>query len=152
MPDLRRIAVVGAGLAGLSAAYELARTPGIVVTLFEASHRLGGTIETVTIPSAAGDPFVIETGPDSWVSDKPAARNLAIELGLKDQLIYSNDVRRRNYLAAFAPLSKAAGKLTPMPDGMRMMVPTRWAPVLESPLFSWQPASPTCASPNVPRS
>ncbi len=136
MPDRHQIAVVGAGMAGMAAAYELAQTPGVQVTLFEASNRLGGTVETVTIPSASGDPFVIECGPDSWVSDKPAARALAIELGLADQLIYSNDSRRRNYLARFGPGLRA--ELTPMPDGMRMMVPTRWAPVLDSPLFTWQ--------------
>jgi oxygen-dependent protoporphyrinogen oxidase len=123
-------------MAGMAAAYELARTAGIVVTLFEASHRLGGTVETVTLPSGAGCPFVIECGPDSWVSDKPAARELAIELGLEDQLIYSIDARRRNYLARFGAGNR--GQLLPMPDGMRMMVPTRWAPVLESPLFTWQ--------------
>ena len=136
MPDPHQIAVVGAGMAGMAAAYELAQTPGVQVTLFEASNRLGGTVETITIPSASGDPFVIECGPDSWVSDKPAAGALAIELGLADQLIYSNDNRRRNYLARFGPGLRA--ELTPMPDGMRMMVPTRWAPVLDSPLFTWQ--------------
>jgi oxygen-dependent protoporphyrinogen oxidase len=123
-------------MAGMAAAYEVARTPGVAVTLFEASHRLGGTVETVTLPSDSGAPFVIECGPDSWVSDKPAARELAIELGLEDQLIYSNDAQRRNYLARFGAGHR--GELVPMPDGMRMMVPTRWAPVLESPLFSWQ--------------
>jgi oxygen-dependent protoporphyrinogen oxidase len=135
MSELRRIAVVGAGMAGMAAAYELTRTPGVSVTLFEASRRLGGTVETVTVGSDAGEPFVIECGPDSWVSDKPAARELAVELGLEDQIIYSNDGRRRNYLARFGAGHR--GELLPMPDGMRMMVPTRWAPVLESPLFSW---------------
>ncbi len=128
----RRIAVVGAGMAGMAAAYELARLPGVAVTVFEASDRLGGTVETITVPSATGKgAFVIETGPDSWVSDKPSARALAIELGLGDELMGSNDAQRRNYLAR-------GRTLEPMPDGMRMMVPTRWAPVLESPLFSWQ--------------
>ena len=75
------------------------------------------------------DGYVIETGPDSWVSDKPWARELAIELGLEDELIYSNDAIRRTYLAR-------GRELVPMPDGMRMMVPTRWEPILDSPLFS----------------
>ena len=125
-----RIAVVGAGMAGLAAAYEIAKHPEVELTLFEASDRLGGTVETVHEHG-----FTIETGPDSWVSDKSAARDLATELGLVDQLIQSNDAVRRNYLA-----QGIAGRrqLTPMPDGMRMMVPTRWLPILESPLFSWQ--------------
>jgi oxygen-dependent protoporphyrinogen oxidase len=137
MPESRHIAIVGAGMAGLSAAYELAHDPDTSVTLFEASHRLGGTVETRTIPSSTNHPFVVECGPDSWVSEKRAARDLADELGLADELIHSNDAQRRNYLARTGA-SRAPSELLPMPDGMRMMVPTRWAPILESSLFSWQ--------------
>ena len=121
----RRIAVVGAGMAGLAAAYEVAQHPGHTLALFEATDRLGGTVETV---HRGG--FIIECGPDSWVSDKSAARDLSVALGLQDQIIQSNDAVRRNYLVQ-------GRALTPMPDGMRMMVPTRWLPVMESSLFSW---------------
>ncbi len=124
-PKRKRIAVVGAGISGMTAAYR-AQQAGQSPVLFEASSRLGGTVETLR---AGG--FTIETGPDSWVSDKTAARDLAVELGLGDQIISSNDAVRRNYLVQ-------GRQLTPMPDGMRMMVPTRWLPILESPLFSWQ--------------
>ena len=126
----RRVAIVGAGMAGLAAAYEVSKHPGCELTLFEATGRLGGTVETV---HEGG--FTIETGPDSWVSDKSAARELAVELGLSGEIIQSNDSIRRNYLAQ-AQFGRR--QLTPMPDGMRMMVPTRWLPILESPLFSWQ--------------
>jgi oxygen-dependent protoporphyrinogen oxidase len=122
----RRVAVVGAGIAGLTAAYEAGRQADVHVTLFEASDRLGGTVETVHEQG-----FTIECGPDSWVSDRPAARELAEELGLADEIIHSNDAVRRNYLVQ-------GRTLAPMPEGMRMMVPTRWLPILESPLFSWQ--------------
>ncbi len=117
-------------MAGLAAAYEAAKHPGCELTLFEAGDRLGGTVETVH-----EDGFIIETGPDSWVSDKSAARELATELGLAEDIIQSNDSIRRNYLARE---SFGRRQLVPMPDGMRMMVPTRWLPILESPLFSWQ--------------
>jgi oxygen-dependent protoporphyrinogen oxidase len=133
----RRIAIVGAGLAGMAAAHAVAQaeaarmqtqpgSPSLRLTLFEASSRLGGTIETIRRGG-----FTIECGPDSWVSDKPAMRQLALHLGLGDQLIPSNDALRRNYLVQ-------GRALMPMPDGLRMMVPTRWLPILESPLFSWQ--------------
>jgi oxygen-dependent protoporphyrinogen oxidase len=122
----RRIAVVGGGIAGLAAAYQASRHADTHVILFEAGSRLGGTVETV---QAQG--FTIECGPDSWVSERPAARELAEELGLADEIIHSNEAVRRNYLAR-------GGALAPMPEGMRMMVPTRWLPILESPLFSWQ--------------
>ncbi len=113
-------------MAGLAAAYEATKYPNAELTLFEASGRLGGTVETV-YPGG----FTVETGPDSWVSDRSALRELAEELGLGGAIIHSNDAIRRNYLVR----GKA---LMPMPDGMRMMVPTRWLPIMESPLFSWQ--------------
>ena len=122
----KQIAVVGGGLAGLTAAYELTSGAGQSITLFEASERLGGTIETVH-----ADGFTIECGPDSWVSDRPAARELAVELGLEAELIACNEPERKTYLAR-------GHELAPMPTGMRMMVPTLWEPILQSPLFSPQ--------------
>ncbi|HET9086220.1 MAG TPA: protoporphyrinogen oxidase [Acidobacteriaceae bacterium] len=127
---MKRIAVIGGGIAGVSAAYELAlqQRAGapIEFTLFEATDRLGGTVET-----ERRDGFVLECGPDSWVTEKPWARELAAELGLEDQIVTSQDEHRRTYLAE-------GRTLQPMPDGMRMMVPVQWAGVLNSPLFSWQ--------------
>lgn len=123
----RPIAVIGGGISGLAAAYQLARL-GAEFTLFEASGRLGGIVETV---HAQG--FVIECGPDAWLTEKPWAMELALELGLEDQLLFSNDEQRRTYL-----VKSTAGSptLVPIPDGMRMMVPTQWQPILESALFS----------------
>ncbi len=123
----RRIAIIGGGLSGITAAYELAvRHPDQSFTLFEASGRLGGTVETVHDQG-----FIIEAGPDSWVSEKPWARGLAEELGLASEIIPSNDYKRRTYIVRDR-------QLLPMPDGLRMMVPTRWEPVLHSPLISWE--------------
>jgi oxygen-dependent protoporphyrinogen oxidase len=123
------IAIVGGGIAGLATAYQLA-SDGVAFTLFEASPRLGGIIETVHRQG-----FVIECGPDSWVTEKPWARELAVELGLEDQIIPSNDQWRRTYVQQG---SQGQTQLVPIPDGMRMMVPSRWEPLLESPLFSEQ--------------
>ncbi len=120
-----RIAVIGGGIAGVSAAYELACS-GAEFVLYETSDRLGGIIETVR-----RDGFVIECGPDSWVTEKPWARELAVELGLEDEILPSNDRLRRTYIVQ-------GRELIAMPDGMRMMVPAKWEPLLSSPLFSWQ--------------
>jgi protoporphyrinogen/coproporphyrinogen III oxidase len=125
----KRIAIAGGGIGGLATAYQLA-CDGVEFTLFEASDRLGGIVETVHRPG-----FVIECGPDSWVTEKPWAHELAVELGLEDQIIPSNDQWRRTYVQQ--GLDRLA-HLVPIPDGMRMMVPARWGPLLESPLFSWQ--------------
>ena len=125
----KRIAIVGGGISGVATAYQLA-CDGVQCTLFEASHRLGGIVETVRRQG-----FVIECGPDSWVTEKPWARELAVELGLEDQIIASNDQWRRTYVQQGG---ERLAQLVPIPDGMRMMVPAKWGPLLESPLFSWQ--------------
>jgi protoporphyrinogen/coproporphyrinogen III oxidase len=123
----KRIAIAGGGISGLATAYQLA-CDGVEFTLFEASDRLGGIVETVRSQG-----FVIECGPDSWVTEKPWARELAVELGLEDQIIASNDQSRRTYVQ-----QGSEAQLVPIPDGMRMMVPAKWDPLLESPLFSQQ--------------
>jgi oxygen-dependent protoporphyrinogen oxidase len=128
MRQPRRIAIIGGGIAGLAAAYELAkltrdREP-VDVTLFEASSRLGGIVETTREGG-----FIIEGGPDGWVSEKPWARELALELGLEDELIFSNDDQRRTCVLI-------DGALKAMPNGMRMMVPADLAALDASDLFS----------------
>jgi oxygen-dependent protoporphyrinogen oxidase len=138
----RRVAILGGGIAGVTAAWQLEqrdRAEGDVeATLFEASSRLGGIVETVQ-----RDGFIIECGPDGWVTEKPWARELIRELGLHAKLISSNDAERVTYILS-------QGKLVPMPDGMRMMVPTDLAALDGSPLFSEEAkrayaAEPSCA-------
>lgn len=128
---MKRIAIIGGGIAGVTAAWQLARLAEagaeIEATLFEATSRLGGIVETVRSHN-----FVIECGPDGWVTEKPWARQLAEELGLADEIIASNDATRKTYVLQ----DKA---LVPMPDGMRMMVPGSLAALAaldSSPLFS----------------
>lgn len=123
-PAKKRVAIIGGGLSGLSAAYQLARDAQSEFTLFEASPRLGGIVETVR-----KDGFVIECGPDSWVTEKPWARDLAVELGLESEIIPSNDHQRRTYI-------QQRNQLIPMPQGMRMMVPTELSAIDDSPLFT----------------
>jgi protoporphyrinogen/coproporphyrinogen III oxidase len=129
---MKRIAIIGGGISGLTAAYELelARKRGAEIDwhLYEASDRLGGIIETTRQSTPEGE-FILEGGPDGWVSEKPWARELAIELGLEDQLIYSNDATRKTYILI-------DGKLQPIPDRMRMMVPEDLSALDSSPLFS----------------
>ncbi len=126
MSGRRRIAVVGGGISGLTAAYVLARdhTATCDVTLYEAGDHCGGTVETVR-----RDGFIVEGGPDSWVTEKPWAEELARELGLGHELLPSNDAERRTYIAE-------AGRLAALPDAMRMMVPLDLAALDDSPLFS----------------
>src|SRR6266404_6457754 len=126
---MQKVAIIGGGIAGLSAAYylEKERRAGAAVewSLFEADPRLGGVIKT-----DQREGFVLEAGPDSFLTAKPAAAELAREVGLGDQLIHSNDSTRKTYILV-------RGKLVAMPDGLQMMVPTiPWATAF-SPLFSF---------------
>ena len=72
----RRIVVIGGGIAGLAAAHHLVelnkeKSLGLDIKLLEASPRLGGTIATERI----GD-FLVEAGPDSFITEKPWALGL----------------------------------------------------------------------------
>jgi oxygen-dependent protoporphyrinogen oxidase len=119
-----RTLIVGGGITGLSAAYELVRLGGPAV-LIEEQSRLGGVIQTETV-----DGCVLEQGPDSFLSAKPAAAELIRELGLGGEIIASNDDSRVTYVVR-------KGRLVPLPDGLMMMVPTRIMPVAVSPLLGW---------------
>jgi oxygen-dependent protoporphyrinogen oxidase len=131
---MRRIAILGGGIAGLTAAYELARLArdgaAVEAVLFESSSRLGGLVETVREGG-----FTVECGPDGWVSPKPWARELATELGLAEELIPSNDAARKTWILLSTP-ENPAGRLVAMPDGFHMMVPSDLAALDHSPLFS----------------
>ena len=131
---MRRIAIIGGGISGLTAAYELARQArdgaAVEAILFESTQRLGGIVETVREGG-----FTVGCGPDGWVSAKPWARELATELGLADELIPSNDDTRRTWILLSSP-DNPAGKLVPMPEGLRMMVPTELGELDSSPLFT----------------
>ncbi|MFP5208026.1 MAG: FAD-dependent oxidoreductase, partial [Acidobacteriota bacterium] len=74
-----RVAIIGGGIAGLAAAYELeklrAAGNGITYALFEARPRAGGSLASETVNGA-----VLELGPDSFLTEKPAAAELCREL------------------------------------------------------------------------
>ena len=129
---MKRIAILGGGIAGLAAAYDLeaARKAGKPLDwhLFEASDRLGGTVQTTRHTTADGE-WILEGGPDAWVTEKPWARELAEELGLGGEIITSNDADRKTYIWV-------EGELAAMPDRMRMMVPEDLVALDQSPLFS----------------
>jgi oxygen-dependent protoporphyrinogen oxidase len=123
-----RIAIIGGGIAGLAAAYELEKARGsgadTEYTLFEAQERLGGSLSSEIVNGA-----VLEFGPDSFLSEKPAAAELCRELGLAEQLTPSNDAERKTYVVV-------RNRLVPLPDGLMFLVPTKLIPTALSGLFS----------------
>ena len=81
------VIVIGAGIAGLAAAYELQRR-GLTVQVLEASERPGGVIFTERF-----DGWVIDAGPDSILVQKPAGVSLCRELGIADRLVSTQKPR-----------------------------------------------------------
>lgn len=127
---LPRIVVIGGGVAGLAAAHrcvELSRErrQPIALTLVEAGRRLGGSISTECL-----DGFVIEGGPDSFISEKPWALRLCERLDLTPRLVGTNDASRRTFVVH-------NGRLHPLPDGFLLLAPTQFWPLLRSQLFTW---------------
>ncbi len=123
-----RTAIIGGGIAGLASAFELekARAAGAAVeyTLYESRERLGGSLASEIVNGA-----VLERGPDSFLTEKPAAAELCRELGLGDQMIPSNDAERKTYILV-------NNRMVALPDGLMFLVPTKLIPTALTQLFS----------------
>jgi oxygen-dependent protoporphyrinogen oxidase len=140
MPPMSETVVVGAGITGLATAHAiLAKKPGAVVTLLEGCARPGGNISTERV-----DGFVIDGGPDSWVSAKPHATALARSIGLENDLIGTIEANRRVYVAY-------RDGLCSLPEGFVLGVPTEILPILRTPLFSISAKLRMGLEPFVPR-
>jgi protoporphyrinogen/coproporphyrinogen III oxidase len=127
--ECRRVVVIGGGITGLAAAWRLyegaaSREMPLAVTLLEGSGRVGGALETIR-----RDGFVMEAGADSFLAEKPAARNLAERLGIGGELINTQEQFRKTLVVR-------RGRLVPIPEGFSLMAPTWMGPVWRSELFS----------------
>jgi len=127
--SMSKTVIVGAGITGLATAhylqhYELGNSD---YTLLEASSRVGGKVT-----SAQQDGFLVEGGPDSFLTQKTSTQSLCNSLGLSEQLIGSNNAHRP------ATYVFSGGRMHPMPDGMMLMAPTMILPILRSHLLSWR--------------
>ncbi|MEN3327206.1 MAG: protoporphyrinogen/coproporphyrinogen oxidase [Acidobacteriota bacterium] len=122
---MNRIVIIGGGISGLAAAHHVIElNQAAHVTLIEASDRLGGTIQT-----DHRDGFLIERGPDSFISEKPHAIALAKRLGIESQLIQTNEEYRRSFIVR-------GGRLRAVPEGFQLLAPSRMWPFITSDIFS----------------
>ncbi len=119
------VAIVGGGISGLATAYYLSKAK-VDFLLIEEAPRLGGVIRTESL-----DDCLLEGGPDSFLAQKPWARELIDELGMSDKIICSYDHQRKTYISL-------ENRLIPIPEGFQFLAPTRALPILRSPLFSWR--------------
>jgi oxygen-dependent protoporphyrinogen oxidase len=127
---MKHIIVIGGGITGLAAAHQLLESSQVLreqvqVSLLEASPRVGGVIQT-----EPRDGFLLERGPDSFLSEKPQALALAQRLGLEPHLIETNQNHRRSFIVR-------RGGLLPVPEGFHLLAPGRLWPFVTSGIFSW---------------
>ena len=122
---MNRVAVIGGGISGLSAAYFLSKA-GVPCTLIEERPQLGGVIHTDNV-----DGTLVEAGPDSFIARKPWAMELIRELDLADQVIGSQDHTRKTFVVR-------RGRFIPLPAGLQFLAPTKLWPVLTTSLFNWK--------------
>ncbi|MCA9237968.1 MAG: protoporphyrinogen oxidase [Planctomycetales bacterium] len=120
-----RVAVIGGGVSGLTAAWELTRrAPQAAVTLLESGDRLGGVLQT-----EHRDGFTLELGPDSFLRRLPYAIGLCQSLGLGEEIIPTDP-------AAAGTYTVYRGRLLKMPEGLAAMAPRRIWPMIRTPLLS----------------
>ena len=121
----RRVAVIGGGITGLSAAFRLMElAPACQVTLFETQSRLGGVVATVHEQG-----FQVEQSADNFITTVPWGLDLCKRLGLIDDLITTNPAFRQTFVVR-------KGKLYKLPDGFLMMAPSRMWPLAVTPILS----------------
>src|SRR6202162_5653497 len=125
-----RIAILGGGISGLSAAFRLLELSAkheapLEVTLLERGPRVCGAL--CTIREQQG--FIAEAGADSFLTEKPWALDLVRRLGLDGELVATRAEFRRTYVVR-------NGALAEIPEGFSLLAPTRMLPMLRSPLLS----------------
>ncbi|MGO9310427.1 MAG: protoporphyrinogen oxidase [Spirochaetia bacterium] len=122
---MKRLAIIGGGIAGLAAAWKASRSgAGIEITLIEGEAQAGGKLRTDT-----ADGFLLEQGPDSFLTTRPEALQLCEELGIAGRLI----PRTPRKAASFIMHGHA---LSPLPAGFSGLVPMDTAALAVSPLLS----------------
>ncbi|MCQ9278130.1 protoporphyrinogen oxidase [Staphylococcus borealis] len=119
----KKVAIIGAGITGLASAYYLKHyKPDVDVTIFEATNRPGGKIQTYR-----NEGYTIELGPESYLGRKTIMTDIAKDIGLGDDLI-TNETGQSFIFAK--------NKLYPIPGGSIMGIPTDIKPFLKTKLIS----------------
>jgi oxygen-dependent protoporphyrinogen oxidase len=117
------VVVVGGGISGLTAAWELtgggtARADAPDVIVLESTSRLGGALDSATF----GD-RIVDTGPDGFLGRRPEALDLCHQIGLSDALVP---------IAGRGAGVWARGRVRPLPEGLALGIPTRFWPAARS--------------------
>jgi len=139
-PTARKIAIIGGGISGLSAAHRLQElAPDCDIHLYEADGKLGGVLQTTH-----QNGFLLEHSADNFITNVPGGLQLCSRLGLEAELLKTNETLRK-------ALVVREGKLYPVPDGFLLMAPGKIWPVVTTPLLSWRGKLRLAAEPFVAR-
>ena len=106
------VAIVGGGVAGLTAAYRL-KQRGVRVVVYEASERVGGSVRT-----SRSEGYLAELGPNSLSTPSPALRGLLAELGLEPSLVAASPAAKKRYVVR-------KNRLLPLPMSPQDFLTTR---------------------------
>ena len=125
-----RVIIIGGGIAGLAAAVHLKQGAKVHdkqldVLLLEKDSRVGGKILTEKVGS-----YLVEAGPDSFLPEKVQTVHLARHLGLEAEMLPSNDEHKGTFIFS-------GGRLHSLPEGVMLMVPTMFMPMVRSNLITW---------------
>jgi len=132
---MKKVIIIGGGVAGLAAAYKVARARSegydVEFVLFEKDLRVGGKIRTETVWDPSDESkFIVDGGPDCFLTEKPACHRIAKLTGIFDDELPTDESRKRTWI-----LSQS--KLHQMPDVIFMFAPTKFLPFATTGLFSW---------------
>ena len=123
--NLKHVVIVGAGITGLAAAWELNRlSPQSTITVLESSVRIGGVLQSQQIGE-----YLVETSADMFSCDPDAAIELCRMLGFEEELLCTNPTDDK----AFVGLGS---EIAPVPKGFSLMVPALEQPIRDWPLLS----------------
>lgn len=135
----QEIVIVGGGITGLAAAHHIQQhQPNATITLIEAADYLGGKIATDYV-----DDFILEAGPDCFLSRKTRGIGLAEEMGITAELQGRKPATERAYVMRH-------GRLHTLPEGLSGMIPTQLEPLLTHSLLSEEGAQRVAEEPNIP--
>lgn len=123
---MKRVAVIGAGISGLAAAFHLAASGQVQLTVYEGSGRAGGVLETIR-----DEGYLVERSADNFATLIPDALQLSRECGLADTLIPPAAENRQAFVLH-------RGRVVPIPAGFSLMQPTRLGSILTTPALSWR--------------
>jgi len=122
---IKRVAVIGGGIAGLSAAHRIRELDkSVEIVLMESLDRLGGAIQTIE-----RDEFLVEHGPDMLATKDPWGLDLCRRLGCESDLIETEAAFRRAFVAR-------GTRLHPVPAGFTLLSPSQLLPLITTRLLS----------------